>query len=183
MSRRVLPFTVIIGVVILLAFFYRGLQLDPKKLPSALLDKPAPMFNLPQLHDASKTFGPAEMKGKVWLLNVWASWCAACRSEHPLFMQLSRSGDFPIYGLNYKDKPAAGQQWLRELGDPYKVSISDLEGDVGIDFGVYGVPETFLIDKEGVIRYKHVGPISRQDWRETIAPKMKELNEAKGQKG
>ena len=175
MSRRILPFSAIIIVAILLGFFYKGLSLDSKLLPSALIDKPAPAFNLPQLHDASLSFSPADMKGKVWLLNVWASWCAACRSEHPLFMQLARSGNFPIYGLNYKDKQADGQQWLRELGDPYKVSISDLAGDVGIDFGVYGVPETFLIDKEGVIRYKHVGPISRKDWREVIQPKMKEL--------
>jgi len=175
MSRRILPISVIIVVVVVLAFFYKGLQLDPKKLPSALIDKPAPSFSLPQLHNMSLTFSPADMKGKVWLLNVWASWCAACRSEHPLFMQLARNGDFPIYGLNYKDKPEDAKQWLRELGDPYKVSSSDMAGDVGIDFGVYGVPETFLIDKQGIIRYKHVGPVSRKDWRETIMPKMKEL--------
>lgn len=175
MSRRVLPIAVIIVVVIMLGFFYRGLQLDPKLLPSALIDKPAPAFTLPQLHDPSKTFSAADMKGKVWLLNVWASWCAACRSEHPLFMQLARKGDFPIYGLNYKDKRQDAEQWLRQLGDPYQVSMSDLAGNVGIDYGVYGVPETFLIDKEGIIRYKHVGPISRKDWREIILPKMKEL--------
>jgi len=175
MSRRVLPLAVVVIVLVVLAFFYRGLSLDPKKLPSALLDKPAPMFNLPQLHNPAASFTPAEMKGKVWLLNVWASWCAACRSEHPLFMQLARQGDFPIYGLNYKDRREDAQQWLRQLGDPYKVSISDIAGNVGIDFGVYGVPETFLIDKEGVIRYKHVGPVSRKDWREIIQPKMKEL--------
>lgn len=175
MSRRILPFAAILVVVILLGFFYKGLSLDPKKLPSALIDKPVPSFTLPQLHDASLSFSPEEMKGKVWLLNVWASWCAACRSEHPLFMQLARNGNFPIYGLNYKDKVVDGKQWLRELGDPYKVSMSDLEGNVGIDFGVYGVPETFLIDKEGIIRYKHVGPVSRKDWREIIQPKMKEL--------
>lgn len=175
MSRRVLPISAIIVVLVVLAFFYRGLSLDPKELPSALLDKPAPMFNLPQLHEPAKSFSPAEMKGKVWLLNVWASWCAACRSEHPLFMQLARQGNFPIYGLNYKDRPEDGMQWLRQLGDPYKVSASDVAGNVGIDFGVYGVPETFLIDKEGVIRYKHVGPVSRKDWKEVIEPKMKEL--------
>jgi len=175
MSRRILPLAVVIAVLVVLAFFYRGLSLDPQKLPSALLDKPAPVFTLPQLHNTALSFSPAEMKGKVWLLNVWASWCAACRSEHPLFMQLARQGNFPLYGLNYKDERDDALQWLRELGDPYKVSISDLAGDVGIDFGVYGVPETFLIDKEGVIRYKHVGPVSRKDWTEIIAPKMKEL--------
>ena len=174
MSRRILPITVIIAVLVLLAFFYRGLSLDAKLLPSALLNKPAPMFTMPQLHDPSKSFSTADMKGKVWLLNVFASWCAACRSEHPLFMQMARQG-VELYGLNYKDTRVDGQQWLRQLGDPYKVIISDIEGNVGIDFGVYGVPETFLIDKEGIIRYKHVGPVSRKDWREIIQPKMKEL--------
>lgn len=175
MSRRVLPIVVVFVVLVVLAFFYRGLSLDPRLLPSALLDKPAPMFNLPQLHNPAQSFSPTEMKGKVWLLNVWASWCAACRSEHQLFMRLARQGDFPLYGLNYKDKRADGEQWLRQLGDPYKMIVSDLAGNVGIDFGVYGVPESFLIDKEGVIRYKHVGPISPTDWKEIIQPKMKEL--------
>jgi len=175
MSRRALPIAVIVMFLALIGFFYKGLQLDPQKLPSALLNKAAPSFTLPQLHDASKTFSLEDMKGKVWLLNVWASWCAACRQEHPLFMQLARQGDFPIYGLNYKDEAADAKQWLKQLGDPYIVSISDLEGNVGIDFGVYGVPETFLIDKEGVIRYKHIGPVSRTDWTEIIKPKMKEL--------
>jgi len=176
MSRRILPIVVVVVFAVMMGFFYKGLQLDPQKLPSALIDKPAPAFHLPQLHDVSKSFSPEEMKGKVWLLNVWASWCAACRSEHPLFMQLARKGDFPIYGLNYKDQRPDAMQWLKQLGDPYIASFSDLEGNVGIDFGVYGVPETFLIDKQGVIRYKHVGPVSRKDWIEVIEPKMKELN-------
>jgi cytochrome c biogenesis protein CcmG/thiol:disulfide interchange protein DsbE len=115
------------------------------------------------------------MKGKVWLLNVWASWCAACRSEHPLFMELARTGEINLVGLNYKDKRADGMRWLQALGNPYVLSASDMSGDVGIDYGVYGVPETFVIDKQGVIRYKHVGPVSRQDWRETLAPLIKEL--------
>ena len=175
MSRRVLPISVIVIFLVMMGFFYKGLQLDPQTLPSALIDKPAPSFTLPQLHDASKTFGPEQMQGKVWLLNVWASWCAACRDEHPLFMQLARQGNFPIYGLNYKDEVPDAKLWLRQLGDPYIVSISDYEGNVGIDYGVYGVPETFVIDKEGIIRYRHVGPISRKDWKEVIEPKMKEL--------
>jgi len=175
MSRRILPISVIVIFLIMMGFFYKGLQLDPQELPSALLDKSAPDFTLPQLHDDTKSFSLADMKGKVWLLNVWASWCEACRQEHPLFMQLARRGDFPIYGLNYKDEVDDAKRWLRQLGDPYVVSVSDLEGDVGIDFGVYGVPETFLIDKEGVIRYKHVGPVSRQDWKQILEPKLKEL--------
>ncbi len=156
------------------AFFFVGLDRDPTKLPSALIDKPAPAFTLPQLHQPEQSFSPEQMKGKVWLLNVWASWCAACRTEHPLFMELSRKG-VPLYGLNYKDKRKDALQWLQQLGNPYRVSVSDFTGDVGIDYGVYGVPETFVIDKQGIIRYKHVGPISRQDWENTIEPIIKEL--------
>ena len=156
------------------AFFFVGLDRDPTKLPSALIDKPAPAFTLPQLHQPEQSFSPEQMKGKVWLLNVWASWCAACRTEHPLFMELSRKG-VPLYGLNYKDKRKDALQWLQQLGNPYRVSVSDFTGDVGIDYGVYGVPETFVIDKQGIIRYKHVGPISRQDWENTIEPILKEL--------
>ena len=160
---------------VLVVFFVIGLGKDPKLLPSALLDKPAPAFALPQLHTPETVSGPADLKGQVWLLNVWASWCASCRAEHPLFMELARSGQANLYGLNYKDRPQDAMTWLRQLGDPYKVSFSDVSGDVGIDYGVYGVPETFVIDKEGVVRYKHVGPVSRQDWQEKLAPLIKEL--------
>ncbi len=156
-------------------FFFVGLQKDPSILPSALIDKPAPSFQLTQLHNPEKTFSPENMKGKVWLLNVWASWCQACRSEHPLFMEIARTTDVPLYGLNYKDEAGNAKQWLTELGNPYALSAADLDGFVGIDFGVYGVPETFLIDKQGVIRYKHVGPVSRKDWKEIIMPKIQEL--------
>ncbi len=159
---------------VIAAFFFVGLGRDPTKLPSALIDKPAPSFTLAQLHRPDQSFSPEQMKGKVWLLNVWASWCAACRTEHPLFMELARKG-VPLYGLNYKDKREDALRWLRQLGNPYRISVSDLTGDVGIDYGVYGVPETFLIDKQGIIRYKHVGPVSRQDWETIIEPKFKEL--------
>jgi len=175
MSRRVAPLLIVACFIILMAFFYRGLQLDPKELPSALIDKPVPTFNLPVLHKLSDSFTPTDVKGKVWLLNVWASWCASCRSEHPLFMRLAKKGNFQLYGLNYKDEVRNAKKWLQELGDPYVLSISDLKGDVGIDFGVYGVPETFIIDKEGIIRYKHIGPVSFKDWSEVIEPKIKEL--------
>ncbi|MDH5546342.1 MAG: DsbE family thiol:disulfide interchange protein [Gammaproteobacteria bacterium] len=172
MLRFIAPLLVFVGLVVV---FYIGLGKDPQILPSALLDKPAPAFNLPQLHKADMQFANEEMKGKVWLLNVWASWCGACRSEHPLFMEIARKGEVPMIGLNYKDKPNDAMTWLRQLGDPYMLSVSDMAGNVGIDYGVYGVPETFLIDKEGVIRYKHVGPVSRQDWETILKPKIKEL--------
>jgi len=172
MLRYIAPLVVFMGMVLM---FWIGLGKDPQKLPSALLDKPAPAFNLPQLHKANANFAPEELKGKVWVLNVWASWCAACRSEHPLFMELARRGEVTMVGLNYKDQINDAKTWLRQLGDPYVLSVSDLAGTVGIDYGVYGVPESFLIDKEGVIRYKHVGPVSRQDWNTIIKPKIKEL--------
>lgn len=172
MIRYLVPVIIFAGMI---GFFYVGLQKDPKILPSALIDKPAPAFQLTQLHNPEKTFSPEDMKGKVWLLNVWASWCAACRSEHPLFMEIARTTDVPLYGLNYKDEAADAKQWLAQLGNPYVLSAADKDGFVGIDFGVYGVPETFLIDKQGVIRYKHVGPVSRKDWREIIMPKIQEL--------
>ena len=172
MVRYLAPVIIFAGMI---GFFYVGLQKDPKILPSALLDKPAPTFTLTQLHKPEQSFSPADMKGKVWLLNVWASWCAACRSEHPLFMEIARTSDIPLVGLNYKDEAGNAKQWLRQLGDPYVLSAADLDGFVGIDFGVYGVPESFIIDKEGVIRYKHVGPVSRDDWRKVLLPKIQEL--------
>lgn len=172
MLRFLLPLGIF---AVLVVFFFVGLGKDPSKLPSPLLDKPAPTFELQQLHNAGASFSPEQMKGQVWILNVWASWCASCRSEHPLFMEIARRGEVPMVGLNYKDERADGLRWLQQLGNPYTVSAWDIKGDVGIDYGVYGVPESFLIDKEGVIRYKHVGPVSRQDWNQIILPKIKEL--------
>lgn len=176
MSRFLLPLALFL---VLAVFFAIGLTKDPKHLPSALLDKPAPAFNLPQLAQPQSSFSPEDMKGKVWMLNVWASWCASCRQEHPLFMQFARSGEFTnMVGLNYKDKRQDAQQWLRQLGDPYLLSAVDLKGDVGIDFGVYGVPESFIIDKQGIVRYRHAGPISRQLWNEELKPLIKQLEES-----
>lgn len=172
MIRFVAPLVIFLGLSVM---FVIGLQKDPKKIPSALIDKPAPAFDLPQLHKADMNFTPEQMKGKVWVLNVWASWCAACRSEHPLFMEIARRNDVPLVGLNYKDQRPDAMTWLRQLGDPYILSISDISGLTGIDYGVYGVPESFIIDKEGVIRYKHVGPVSRTDWNEVMMPKIQEL--------
>jgi len=161
--------------LVLAIFLYIGLGLNPQEIPSPLINKPAPAFVLPQLHDPAKQFSSQDMNGQVWLLNVWASWCAACKVEHPLFMELYRQNIVPIYGINYKDKREAGIAWLQAGGDPYVLSVSDMEGRVGIDYGVYGVPETYVIDKQGVIRYKQIGPVTRQSLQEKILPLVAEL--------
>ena len=161
--------------LVLAAFLYIGLGLDPHEVPSPLINKPAPAFVLPQLHDPAKQFSSQDMNGQVWLLNVWASWCAACKVEHPLFMELYRRNIVPIYGINYKDKREAGIAWLQAGGDPYLLSVSDMEGRVGLDYGVYGVPETYVIDKQGVIRYKQIGPVTPQSLQEKILPLVAEL--------
>lgn len=172
MTRFIWPFLVF---VVLVGFLYVGLNLDPREVPSPLIGKPAPAFTLPHLLEPSKQFSPSEMKGKVWLLNVWASWCVSCREEHPILLELSRQRIVPIYGLDYKDKRVDAMATLREAGDPYVLSVSDLEGRVGIDYGVYGVPETYVIDKQGVIRYKQIGPVTPQNLREKILPLVAEL--------
>jgi cytochrome c biogenesis protein CcmG/thiol:disulfide interchange protein DsbE len=161
--------------VILMAFLYVGLSRDPREVPSPLLDKPAPAFALSQLHDPASKLTNADLKGKVWLLNVWASWCVSCRVEHPLLMQLAASKVVPVYGLDYKDKPDAGRAWLAQNGNPYTASAVDLDGRVGIDYGVYGVPETFLIDKQGVVRYKQIGPLTVESLQQKILPLVREL--------
>jgi cytochrome c biogenesis protein CcmG/thiol:disulfide interchange protein DsbE len=172
MMRFMWPFIIFVALA---GFLYVGLGLNPHEVPSPLINKPAPPFKLTQLQDPSKEFSSDEMKGQVWLLNVWASWCVSCRAEHPVLLALSRQNVVPIYGLDYKDKREAGLEWLREGGNPYVVSASDFEGRVGIDYGVYGVPETYLIDKEGVIRYKQIGPVTQQALREKILPLVAEL--------
>lgn len=171
-----LRFLVPLGIfAALVAFLWVGLGKDPSLVPSPLIGKPAPAFRVAQLHDANSQIGNADMLGKVWLLNVWASWCASCRQEHPLFMELARARLVPIYGLNYKDKREDGVNWLSQLGDPYVVSAFDVDGRVGIDYGVYGVPETYVIDRQGIIRYKHVGPVTMEALQTKILPLVKEL--------
>ena len=172
MARFILPFVIF---MIVAAFLFVGLGLNPRELPSPLIDKPAPEFTLPQLYAQDKQLSLQDMKGKVWLLNVWASWCTACEQEHPLFMDLSRRNIVPIYGMDYKDKSEDGKAWLRRHGNPYTLIVSDAEGRVGIDYCVYGVPETFLIDKQGIIRYKHIGVVKKSDLDEKILPMVKEL--------
>ncbi len=172
MMRFLLPLVIFI---VLAGFLFVGLGLNPREVPSPLIDKPAPAFTLPQLHQPQKAFSPADMQGKVWLLNVWASWCVSCREEHPVLMALAQQGVVPIYGLNYKDKKADGELWLQRGGDPYVLSAMDEEGRIGIDYGVYGVPETYVIDKRGVIRYKQIGPVTPQNLSEKILPLVAEL--------
>lgn len=165
----------LIVFVVLVGFFWVGLSLNPREVPSPFIDKPAPEFRLPQLQDSSATLGKEDLKGQVWLLNVWASWCVACRAEHPYLVQLSRRGIVPIYGLNYKDQRADALRWLQQFGDPYTKSLADVEGRVGIDYGVYGVPETFVIDKQGVIRHKVIGPVTPEILETKVLPLVKEL--------
>ncbi|HKO99679.1 MAG TPA: DsbE family thiol:disulfide interchange protein [Pyrinomonadaceae bacterium] len=171
--RYLIPLVLFLGLVVFLAI---GLGRDPHEVPSPLINRPAPTLSLPQLSDPAKTFSAEQMRGKVWLLNVWASWCVACREEHAMLLEIARSGVVPVYGLNYKDQREDGLGWLRDFGDPYVLSVSDLDGRVGIDYGVYGAPETFLIDRNGVIRFKKIGPITPDDWQKQIQPLVRELS-------
>lgn len=181
--------------VILVGFLAVGLRLDPREVPSPLVGKAAPRFELPQLADPERKFSPLDMKGKVWMLNVWASWCVSCRAEHPLLVSFARQSALPIVGLSYKEVRGDGEidirkmlpadelplaqkranAWLATRGDPYTLTALDLDGRVGIDYGVYGVPETYLIDKAGVIRYKQIGPITPEALEKKILPLVKEL--------
>ena len=178
MLRFIVP---LVAFLVVSVFLYVGLDLKPREVPSPFIDKPAPTFSLQKLHDPEAYFSTQDMIGKVWLLNVWASWCAACRSEHPLLVQLSRADIVPIYGLDYKDVPSDGKRWLNELGNPYLASLIDYEGKIGIDYGVYGVPETFVIDKQGVIRHKVIGPLTPSALDKCVLPLVKKLQQATAQ--
>ncbi|MHB8354392.1 MAG: DsbE family thiol:disulfide interchange protein [Burkholderiales bacterium] len=159
----------------LVAFMGMGLNRDPHLVPSPLIDHPAPNFQLPQLQAGSKTFTPAAFKGQVWMLNVWASWCVSCREEHPVLLKFSRTHLVPLVGLDYKDQPADALKWLSDYGNPYTLTAVDADGRVGIDYGVYGVPETYVIDKAGMIRYKQIGPVTPEALQQTILPLIAEL--------
>jgi cytochrome c biogenesis protein CcmG/thiol:disulfide interchange protein DsbE len=173
--RLLLPLAVFAVVVV---FLWVGLGLNPREVPSPLVGKPAPQFELVQLHKPDQKLSTADMKGQVWLLNVWASWCVSCRIEHPLLVELAKADVVPVIGLNYKDKNDAGIAWLKQHGDPYKLSVVDADGRVGIDWGVYGVPETFVVDKAGVIRHKQIGPITAEALTQKIMPLVRELQKA-----
>jgi len=162
--------------VVLVGFLLVGLRRDPHEVPSPLINKSAPDFQLPQLQQASATFSAKEMRGKVWLLNFWGTWCVACREEHPLLVQYAKTGAVPIYGVDYKDERAAALQWLDEFGNPYTLTAFDVDGRISIDYGVYGAPESYLIDRNGVIRFKQIGPITEDVWQNKILPLAKELN-------
>jgi cytochrome c biogenesis protein CcmG, thiol:disulfide interchange protein DsbE len=172
MMRFILPFIVFVVLVI---FLFVGLNLDPREVPSPLVGKPAPAFTLPQLDNPKIMFSPQEMKGKVWLFNVWASWCVACEAEHPVLLELSKLNIVPVYAMDYKDKREDALAILSQRGNPYAKTVSDADGRVGIDYGVYGVPETYVIDKQGIIRYKQIGPVTPQNLRKIILPLVAEL--------
>ncbi|WP_293604371.1 DsbE family thiol:disulfide interchange protein [Polaromonas sp. UBA4122] len=172
MKKALIPLGLFIVLVVFLAI---GLTRDPHEVPSPLIGKAAPLFSAPILQAADQKFSSKDMLGKVWLLNTWASWCVACRQEHPILVEFAKTKTFPIVGLDYKDQDSDGLKWLARLGNPYDFAVTDKDGRIGIDFGVYGVPESFLIDKAGVIRYKQIGPITEDALRDKILPLVREL--------
>jgi cytochrome c biogenesis protein CcmG/thiol:disulfide interchange protein DsbE len=170
--RFIVPLAIFIVLVVVLAV---GLKLDPRYVPSPLIDKPAPEFSLTRLADPTAPIARADLLGRPLLLNVWASWCSACRVEHPLLVDLAQREGIEIIGLNYKDTRPDAAAWLKTHGDPYRDSIFDPDGKLGLDLGVYGVPETFVLDAQGVIRYKQVGPLTPDIWRDEIKPLLAQL--------
>ncbi len=169
-----LPLGIFVILIILLGV---GLTLNPREVPSPFINKPAPEFNLPQLLQAGQQVSPQQFRGRVWILNVWASWCVSCRAEHEVLNRLASKNLVDIIGLNYKDDTDNAITWLKRLGNPYKASVVDQDGRAGIDWGVYGVPETFVIDKQGIIRHKFTGPITEKDVEQTLIPLVKKLNQ------
>ena len=164
--------------VVLVGFLAVGLNRDPREVPSPLINKPAPAFNVPQLADQGKPFSPESMKGQVWILNVWASWCVACREEHPVLVELGKSQVAPLIGLDYKDHREDAMMMLARQGNPYVLSAFDGDGRVGINYGVYGVPETYVMDKAGIIRFKQIGPVTNEVLEKTIYPLINELKKS-----
>jgi cytochrome c biogenesis protein CcmG, thiol:disulfide interchange protein DsbE len=172
MLKYIIPFLLFIVLSVFLAL---GLKLKPSEIPSPLLNKTAPAFSAPKLNVPNEKLSPADLKGKVWLFNVWASWCVSCRAEHPIINQLAQQQAAIIVGLNYKDDPEAAKKWLETLDNPYNDSVMDADGRIGIDWGVYGVPETFVIDKQGIVRFKHTGPVTEEDVQNTFLPLIAKL--------
>lgn len=179
MGPRLKLFIPLILFAVMALFLFRGLALDPRELPSALIDRPLPEFSLPALGE-ERAVGRADITGRVALINVWATWCSSCRVEHPYLQVLADQG-VPIYGLNYKDEDTAAQRWLNELGNPYLLNIADRQGSLGLDLGVYGAPETYLVDAAGVIRYRHVGVVDARVWQTILQPLYQQLQA--GEKG
>lgn len=174
-SRRAAMLAPLVLFAALIALFAVGLTLNPREVPSPLIGKPVPQFDLPPVKGRTLGLASRDLQGEVSIVNVFASWCVACRDEHPIFMDLRKRGVVPIHGLDYKDKPDDAVRWLAELGDPYTRTGADLDGRVAIDWGVYGVPETFLIDREGRIAYKHIGPVTPQVMRDKLLPLIEQL--------
>ena len=175
--NRVAPIAAVVAFVALGALLAVGLTLNPREIPSPLIGKPVPQFSLPPVQGRSLGLASADLHGEVSVVNVFASWCVACKEEHPVFMQIRREGLVPLHGLNYKDRPADAAKWLDDLGDPYTRTGADLDGRVAIDWGVYGVPETFVIDRQGRIAYKHIGPVTPQLLDETLRPLIARLRQ------
>ena len=171
-SKYILPLAAFLGLSVLLGI---GLTMNPQELPSALINKPAPEFSTPLLDVPSANFSPSDLKGQRWILNVWASWCPSCRYEHPIFNEIGAKTSIPLVGFNYKDKPQDATRWLVQRGNPYDKVPVDINGDIALDWGVYGAPETFVIDEQGLILFRHAGPIDRTLMREKIAPFFPEL--------
>lgn len=171
-TKYLLPLATFLGMSVLLGV---GLTMNPKELPSALIGKPAPEFSLPLLHTPEQSFAPKSLSGKRWILNVWASWCPSCRDEHPIFNEIAQRTSIPLVGLNYKDKPEDAKRWLSVRGNPYDSIPSDIDGSIAIDWGVYGAPETFVVDEKGNILYRHAGPISPVLLKQEIAPFFPEM--------
>jgi cytochrome c biogenesis protein CcmG, thiol:disulfide interchange protein DsbE len=172
MLKYIIPLVLFIVLAVFLAL---GLKGKPGEIPSPLLNKPAPAFSAPKLKAPNEKLSPADLKGKVWLFNVWASWCVSCRAEHPVMNQLAQQQVAIIIGLNYKDDPEAAKKWLETLGNPYNDSVMDSDGRIGIDWGVYGVPETFVMDKQGIVRYKHTGSVTEEDVQQIFLPLIAKL--------
>lgn len=175
--RYLLPLGLFLAMAALL---YRGLSIDPRLVPSPLIGKAAPEFSLSELKNPEARFSNADFKGRVSLMNVWATWCVSCRAEHQVLMQLAKTGAVAIYGLNYKDERPAALRWLQQFGNPYRANAFDADGRVGIDWGVYGTPETFIVDKKGVIRHKHTGPLTWDIVQQEILPLVKQLQAENG---
>lgn len=175
--RRTALIVVPFFTFVLFGLFGWGLMKGSDDLPSALLDKPVPEFSLPPVQGRTKGLSTADLQGHVSLVNIFASWCVPCRVEHPLFMELSRGGEVPLYGINFKDPPSQAEAWLEELGDPYARIGADLQGRAAIEWGSYGLPETSVISADGTIAHRHVGPLSQQDIDETIMPLVRKLKD------
>jgi len=178
MGSRLKLFLPLFLFAVLALFLFRGLSLDPSELPSALIDRPLPAFALDRL-GAQQTLSREDLLGQAALLKVWATWCVSCRVEHPFLTRLAADG-VPIFGINYKDEDAAALAWLEDLGDPYRLNIADREGTLGLDMGVYGAPETYVIDAAGIIRYRHVGVVDEGVWRDVLEPVYLEFLEGGG---